>query len=416
MIPLILTVVSAVFFLCSGHQLLYLLIPHLIRPKDGACEQQPASEIPPTAVLICARNESAVIATLIASVRRQSAPADVFVLADNCTDSTAETARQAGAVVWSRFDRTRVGKGYALSALLSHMEEAGYRYERYFIFDADNLLDTECLAAMHRVFEQGFPIVTGYRSSINFGDNWISAGYGLFFLREARYLNYARMLLGTSGAVSGTGFGFTREILSEQMAEGEPWRYHLLTEDLEFTSDQVLRGHTVGYAHDAVFYDEQPTEFRQSFRQRLRWAKGGLQVVRHCGGKLLRKAAGGSFAAWDMLMASFPAALYNLACVLLHVLLFIECGVKGDITPAVLSLARTAGMMWGTFLLMGAMTMFFERRRIPLSRGKKILYTLTFPLFMFTYIPISLVSFCCKVEWKPIYHKPREHYVQHTNL
>jgi len=415
MILKILTVFSVLFFLCSGHQLLFLLIPRRIRQKNSQ-ENAKAVAAPSSAVLICARNEAAVIAALVESVRRQSMPADVFVLADNCTDGTAEIARAAGAVVWERFDCTRIGKGYALSCLLSHMEEEGYRYERYFIFDADNLLADDCLAAMHRIFDAGFPIVTGYRASINFGDNWISAGYALSFLRESRYLNGVRMALGTSSAVSGTGFGFTKEVLMELIKDGDPWPYHLLTEDLEFTADQVLRGRTIGYASNAVFFDEQPTDLRQSFRQRLRWAKGGLQVVRRLGGKLLKKAAGGSFSAWDMLTASFPAALYNLVCTLLHILMFIECSIAGDVMPAVLSLVRTLGMMWGTFFLLGAATMLSEHRRVPLSRGKKIFYTVTFPLFMLTYIPISLASFCCKVKWKPIYHKRREHYVQHTDL
>ena len=52
---------------------------------------------------------------------------------------------------------------------------------------------------------------TGYRNSKNFGDNWISAGYSLWFLRESRLLNHARDILGTSAAVSGPGSTCRRE-------------------------------------------------------------------------------------------------------------------------------------------------------------------------------------------------------------
>ena len=107
--------------------------------------------------------------------------------------------------------RDRVGKGYALQTLLGHLEQdypAGF--DGYFVFDADNILDPDYIAAMNRTFSQGHDIVTSYRNSKNYGDNWISAGYALWFLRESRYLNHARSLLGTSCAVSGTGFLFSR--------------------------------------------------------------------------------------------------------------------------------------------------------------------------------------------------------------
>jgi len=412
MLQFIITVTSILFFLCSGYQLFYLLVPHVFKRRIMNREPREAK----CAVLICARNESGVISSLIRSVMEQSYHADIFVLADNCTDNTAEVARYAGAVVWERFDRTRVGKGYALSALLSHMENEGYIFERYFIFDADNLLDRDCIKCMNTVFDEGYSIVTGYRSSINFGDNWISAGYGVFFLREARYLNYSRMTLGTSCAVSGTGFGFTREILTEQNEYGDPWPFHLLTEDLQFTAHHVIRGHRIGYSHDAIFYDEQPTDIRQSWYQRLRWAKGGLQVAAKYGANLFAKAMNGSFSAYDILMSNVPAAIFNLICVICNLVLLFDGIIMGDIMPALFSIFRTFITMGVTFFVLGGLTMLTERRRIDIPARKKLLYTLTFPLFMFTYIPISLASFCCKVEWKPIYHKSRGRYEQHTNL
>ena len=69
-------------------------------------------------------------------------------------------------------------------------------------------------------FSDGYQIVTSYRNSKNYGDNWISAGYALWFLRESRYLNHARFLLGTSCAVSGTGFLFSRRVLEVTMQGG----------------------------------------------------------------------------------------------------------------------------------------------------------------------------------------------------
>ena len=161
------------------------------------------------------------------------------------------------------------------------------------------------IAAMCGCAEQGHDIVTCYRNSKNYGDNWISAGIGLWFLRESRYLNGARAAVGSSCAVSGTGFLFTRKIL--ERCGG--WHLFLLTEDIEFTIDNVTDGIKIGYCPDAVTYDEQPVTFKQSWRQRMRWSRGYMQVFARYGGRLLRGMLHGSFSCYDMAMSIMPAAI-----------------------------------------------------------------------------------------------------------
>ena len=156
---------------------------------------------------------------------------------------------------------------------------------------------------MNAVFSNGYEIVTSYRNSKNYADNWISAGYGLWFLRESRYLNGARMRLGSSAAVGGTGFLFSQRILDKTGG----WRFYLLTEDIEFSVRHITDGEIIAICEDAVLYDEQPTGLRQSCRQRLRWAKGYIQVFWYYGGRLLKGAARGSWSCFDMAMAIMPA-------------------------------------------------------------------------------------------------------------
>lgn len=138
---------------------------------------------------------------------------------------------------------------------------AAKHYDAYLVLDADNILDPNFISEIEKVYSSGYEIVTCYRNSKNYGDNWISAGYALWFLREAQYLNNARMRLGSSCAVSGTGFLFSDGVL--EACGG--WNFFLLTEDIEFTIDNVVRGEKVGYAAGAVLYDEQPTSFAQSW-------------------------------------------------------------------------------------------------------------------------------------------------------
>ena len=110
------------------------------------------------------------------------------------------------------------------------------------------MLDCHFVEAMNRTFTDGYEVVTSYRNSKNYGENWISAGYALWFIRESRYLNNSRMLMGTSCAISGTGFLFSRKVIESTNG----WVFHLLTEDIEFSVYHILQGRTIGFCADAV--------------------------------------------------------------------------------------------------------------------------------------------------------------------
>ncbi len=394
--------VAVLFTLCYAYQFLYMPVPLLLRDKP----HRPLRENS-FAVLISARNEETVIGHLLESLNRQDYPSErltVFVVADNCTDATAQLARDHGAVVYERFDRQHVGKGYALNYLLRCIRrDYGMAFDGFFVFDADNLLQPDYISRMNRTFCDGYGIVTSYRNSKNFGDNWISAGYALWFLREAEQLNHARMLLGTSCAVSGTGFLFSRQVLEHHGG----WNFFLLTEDIEFTIASVLAGYTVGYCKDAVLFDEQPVTFRQSWRQRMRWAKGYLQVFRVYGGRLLAGIfRGKGFACFDMAMAIMPAIALTVTALIANLGAGVLCLLAGQsLLPALSSVGEMLLSTYLMMLLVGSVATATQWKQIRTTTAKKLLYTLTFPLFMMTYIPISFSALFCKVEWKPIEHK-----------
>ena len=327
----------------------------------------------------------------------------IFVAADNCTDATAEAARSHGAEVYERYDMTRRGKGYALDFLLREIKLRGHgRFDGYIVLDADNVLDRDFILHMNETFSAGHDIVTCYRSSKNYGDNWISAGYALWFLRESRYLNSARARLGSSCGVSGTGFLFSQAVLD---AQGGGWPFHLLTEDIEFTIDNVTRGMKVGYCPDAIAYDEQPISFRQSWAQRLRWSRGYLQVFKKYGRALISGIFSGSFSCYDMAMSIMPAAVLtglsivvNLGAALVNVLYYHEWGVLG------VSALQTLVNLYLTLFIIGAITTATEWKSIHCEPAKKIFYVFTFPLFMLSYVPIVIHSLFVTPEWTHIDH------------
>lgn len=394
-------VISIIFFICYSYQFLYIPIPWFVRKKAA-----PAAQDNDYAVLICARNEAAVIGDLIAGLRSQTYRQDrlhIFVLADNCTDDTALIARCAGATVYERQSGTRVGKGYALQDLMRHLRQdhpAGF--DGYFVFDADNILRRDYVERMNETFAAGNDIVTSYRNSKNYGDNWISAGYALWFLRESRYLNGAREALGTSCAVSGTGFLFSRAVAEEL----EDWPFHMLTEDIEFSVHEITGGRRIAFCADAELYDEQPTQFRQSWHQRMRWSRGYLQVFRGYGKKLLGGILRGSFSCFDMSMAIMPAFILSALSIVCNAALGIWGAVIGeDILIALQSVGQLLLNMYLTLFALGAITTVTEWNHIHTSTVKKVGYVFTFPVFMFTYIPIAFAAFFCKTEWKPIEHR-----------
>lgn len=395
-------VISILFTLCYAYQFFYLFVGLLKGEQKFKAVREHKF-----AAVISARNERDVIGQLISSIKSQNYPKDkldVFVIADNCTDDTAQVAREAGAIVYERFNKVQVGKGYALDWLFKIIDrdhkDAGY--EGYMIFDADNILDVNYVSEMNKVFDNGYDILTSYRNSKNFDSNWISAAYSLWFLREARYLNNSRMQLGTSCAISGTGF-----LVGANVIEGNGgWIHHLLTEDIEFTCDLVSKGMKIGYASKAVLYDEQPTKFSQSYTQRLRWAKGFYQVFANYGGKLLKGVLKGSFSCLDMFMTVMPAMLLTLLSVLINVVA-IPVAIATDAPETAIlvqALIQTLVNFYGLFFILGLLTAITEWDQIHCVWYKKVLYLFTFPVFMLSYVPIAIIALFKKVEWKPIKH------------
>ena len=392
-------IIAVIFFLCYCYQFLYVAISFFQKDKPHQHEESHNF-----AILIAARNESSVIGHLINSIQTQTYNQEqlkIFVIADNCTDHTASIARDMGAIVYERFDQEKVGKGYAMDYLLNRMEEDYAPFDGYFIFDADNVLDVHYIEEMNKTFSDGYDIITSYRNSKNYGDNWISAGYALWFLWESEYLNRGRMLLGTSCAVSGTGFFFSRRIFEKHNG----WKFFLLTEDIQFTVENVISGEKIGYCRNAIIYDEQPIKFRQSFRQRMRWAKGFFQVFRQYGADLLKGTVRRNPSCYDMMMVIMPAIFLTLFCLLMNITaIMVGDFSTNEVRLLMYSLQKMFVNIYFTLVTIGAITTFTQWNQIHTTSAKKILYIFTFPIFMLTYIPITMAALFKKVEWRPIEH------------
>ena len=353
------------------------------------------------AVITCARNEEAVIDGLLDSLRQQEYPPecyDIFVVADNCTDDTAEVARRHGAKVFERFNKSQVGKGFALHWAFDRLwQNYPGRYDAVAIFDADNLVAPDFLTKTNDALCSGADVIQGYRDSKNPRDSWVSGCYSLYWIGLMRFFHCARSNWGLPCQIGGTGFAF-------KMSAIQPagWNTRTLVEDGEFSVQQILAGHKVVPVPDAVFYDEQPSTFSMSLRQRYRWVVGGMQCFRLYFRDALRSfRLKGSWGALD-------AALYLILLPVLAILTV--TGAAGSLalllhpdTWQAAAIFVTASGVAGYLAMAGlALLVVLLEKRSLREYWKAVLL---FPLFMLPMAYLALVAmFRPTTEWKPIVH------------
>ena len=399
-LSLVSLILTGLISLCMAYQLVYLFVPLFGKHKRLTTQEQKRY-----AILIAARNEEKVLPHLLHSIGLQDYPAHLlhtYVAADNCTDSTAAIAEAAGATVFVRNDTKRIGKGYVIHDLLEFIAQRGEleQYDGFLIFDADNLLDASYVTNMNRTCCAGYEAYCGYRNSKNFGSNWISAGHALWYLHDCEQLNLSRHLLGLPCSVTGTGFGFTRQLL-EKMGG---WNFFALTEDIEFSVWCATHGVKIGYCHNAIVYDEQPVNLRNSFRQRVRWVQGTIQVSCRHFGALIRGLGQGGRLTYACVEHMTLTIWGYLICALMGIVGTVLSILNLGLIP---TLIITAVMAMGGLLhmfLTAALLLIFQGKRIHATGWQKIKGLFAFPLYVISFLPIFFMAIFSKFNWPPIEH------------
>ncbi|NLN47556.1 MAG: glycosyltransferase family 2 protein [Clostridiales bacterium] len=240
------------------------------------------------AIFIPAYNEEEVIGNIVENLICLNYPRqlfDVYVIADNCTDKTVQIASDKGAKVLIRKDNKNRGKGHALKWAFNEIIFKKYTdYDAIVVFDADNLVSKNFLREMNNKLCEGYKVLQGYIDSKNPEDSWVTASYSIAFWAANRLFQCSRWNLGLSCEIGGTGFCVDTGILKDV-----GWEATCLVEDLEFTINLILNGIKVGWAHDAVVYDEKPITLSQSWSQRCRWMQGFADVNSRYFIKLIKK-------------------------------------------------------------------------------------------------------------------------------
>jgi len=240
------------------------------------------------ALIVAAHNEEQVIENMVDSLKKLDYPKEkyeIFVIADNCTDNTAKFARDAGATVCERSDKTARGKGFALEWMFSKIFDMERKFDSIVIFDADNIVHKNFLSEINKQSNKGHKVIQGYIDSKNPDDSWISYSYSIAFWSVNRLFQQSRYNLGLGCQLCGTGFSVDVDILKEM-----GWGATCLTEDMEFTMKLALNDVKVAWANDAIVFDEKPLTLSQSWKQRTRWMQGHADVASRFFFKLIIKS------------------------------------------------------------------------------------------------------------------------------
>jgi len=280
----LLWIVESALAVLVGYLLLLTLLS-LFAPRRTPLPDRPRTRF---AILVPAHNEELLLPGLLRSLADLDYPAALYtvhVVADNCTDSTAGIARQAGVHVYERFNTELVGKGYALNWLLEQITGAtpNTPYDAFIIFDADTLVSANFLRVTDARLQQGADAVQGYYAVRDPAASW-GAAVRYAALAVLHYLRpLGRGLLGGSPGLKGNGMAFTAAVL-----ERFPWSASL-TEDIEYHMALILDGRRVVFAPDAVVWAEMPGTLRGSQTQNVRWERGRVQMVRQYVPRLLKE-------------------------------------------------------------------------------------------------------------------------------
>ncbi|WP_243108727.1 glycosyltransferase family 2 protein [Clostridium rectalis] len=365
------------------------------------------------ALIVAAHNEEIVIGNIVDSLNNLDYPKelyDVYVIADNCTDKTASKAKEKGAIVYERFNKDKRGKGYALEWMFKNIFDMDdEKYDAVAVFDADNLVHKNFLREMNKKMCDGYKVVQGYLDSKNPDDTWITGSYSISFWTSNRMFQLSRSNLGLSSQLGGTGFCIDTDILKEL-----GWGATCLTEDLEFTCKLVLNGYRVGWAHDAIIYDEKPLTLTQSWFQRRRWMQGFADVAGRYFFRLLKKSIKSfSFTALD-------CALYSIQPII--IILFGFSMIVGgtnyimkafDFVSNINALGSLYSMNFGMITIAGVLITILQFIYTPfiLVLDKKLdfkifWYYILYPIYSITWLPISIQGILRKndKEWSHTLH------------
>jgi len=276
-----LAVLVAAFFtvpaliLCLDSLLRAIFLVVSWRPLVADNEAQPAWPLESVAVVIPAHNEAAIIKRTLSHLQSQVASGGLFVIADNCSDETAEQARQAGAQVWERQAPYEQSKGAALRWFVTAARDALQRFQAIAVFDADSEVDGNFLAVARAALARGAEAAQGCARPR--GGHSPAADLAAYSETLSHAIDdVARERLGWPVPLRGRGMVFRRPVLEAILPH-----VHTKVEDVEMSLLLAAQGRRTRFLPNAFLADFDRAAPAGMARQRARWLQGQRQVWRY---------------------------------------------------------------------------------------------------------------------------------------
>lgn len=398
--------------------IILIIISELLTMMNNNKPKNKNKFIAKPAILIPARDESKVIEKLLISIKNQTHKInmeDVYVIVEDAKDKTVDICKKYSSTVVIRKNlENRRRKGYALDDVVKYILKIKKKYDLYFIFDADNILDKNYLKEMLKTYEEGYDIGIGYRNCKNGNASVVAASSALVFSLVNTYSNTIKQKYGKNLTISGTGFYISGKYIEKW--KGYP--FNTLTEDYELTLYATLNNMTSYYNKNAIYYDEQPVKYTDTINQRTRWIKGyfearGIYVKKIL--KSLTKKDNNYGSKLSECIGVVPYIFMILSFVTYLILqglvIYASITSNNDILLAITikNILLICLIIYLAILFLTIFLLIKENKTINFSFKTKIKTIFYFPIFLLSYIQCAIRALIIRdVSWKKIEHKEND--------
>ena len=376
---------------------------------------KPAKENHKFAVIIPARNESFVIRNLLEALKNQTYDKDkfdIYVAVESLDDPTVKICSEYERTeVFLKKDLSRIGKSYVMEEVTDYIskEKQDENYEAYIVLDADNIPCKIFIEELNKAYDLGYDFGVGNRNTKNWNDGWIAACTGLTFIKLSRFQNFGRSRTGRGALITGTGY-FVKKALVDSIGG---WQWFSLTEDFEMTNWTAINNWKACYCNKALFYDEQPTDFRTSFKQRKRWIKGFFWTA----SKYRKQITKGIFSKKSKRLACLELKIGVLPLITLAVgfIVYSLAMITGSVLfsftdmqkcyESLIRLGSCLGLFYVLLVIDSTIMLMVEHKNIDIKFLNRLTAILMHPFYSALYVVIAIYSFFVSVEWEPIQHK-----------
>lgn len=226
------------------------------------------------AILIASKDGSKTILGAVKAAKATRYP--VYVVSDGSTDDTAKIAKQAGAQVLNL--RKNVGKPAALHRAYNHFDLSA-QYDAIAILDDDVVIEKDFIIQTKKVMDGDCAISVG-KNLTDWPDHkawnvWLATRAYSYWAYQFT-LRRIQSTYNIMNCISGSNSLYRTEVLDKVLRKTTPY----IVDDTFWTLETHRLGlGTIKYASKAHAWLQDPTNFRDWYKQNLRWMWGTFQGI-----------------------------------------------------------------------------------------------------------------------------------------